>query len=601
MATVPKIERINTSPAMPKNDRINFQAQDNSDIITNRVNTVVGLADKVGDLYQKYENDKIDNIAAQNEADYSKWNNQRLQQLKNYQGDPTEAYAQYEKERDEKYNEIIGGLENASDRVKRHVSSRLNGVVARQNVSAMNQRGAQQETYDNNMYESQLKLRKDGLSVNAGYIKSGDKSSYFMFEEGLHDIKTTIAKRGIKKGTATELDPDAKSWDHIYKDDDGKIVKVKFSDVAKVRAAKETSEGIKNSIDVMIAGGQTAEAAEMKERYAAFLDPSSASKIQNKLDKSNRKQDAYKVLGTLRNKPEAVQIEEIEKISDPELRSQVIKIKDADDAKMSNMRERKDKKNYEALAKVVIERQNSDTPFFGMAELEEDPLFKQTWDNMSAKSQVGIREMVETPKASSEKSLIKVNSFLLGESDQKIEDVSVEEFYREYLPGLSKGERSRAITRFNRLKDPTAAQERSMVKRANEVLKSKLIMSGYVKKDYMGRFAGGSEKRLYEAQSKLGAYLSETSTIPSEQGLNELVNKFVAEEIEGEVFRPSKPVKKDISASPEKTKAPVTTNIVSSLSPLDKVNLKTEFKRVNGFTPLDKDPRFEDFVKKKRG
>jgi hypothetical protein len=608
MATIPRLNRIQptTQLAQPGNARINMQVQDKGSMILNQTNQLAAVGDKVGDIYQKYEDDKIETISTEVESKFKSWNDQELAKLKSIEGDPTKAYAEYETKRKEKHDEITASYGDVSDRVKRHVTSRFDKVIGNESIAADKQRGAQQETYDNNMFEANVKMKKDNLPVVAGYVSKDDPSSFGMFEQGLHDIKTTIAKRGLKKGTVTQLPDDAtEGISHTFQDDDGNIVKVAMSPIAKQRVAKEISEGVKNSIDVLLAGGQTEEARLMRERYKGALDPVAASKIEKKFQKTGYKDEAYSVLNSLKGKTEDQQIEAIDKISNLEVKSEVLKIKDTNDKRMQSLRDRKAKVNYNTLASYVLDKQNSEQPFYGLADLEEDPNYKQVYDNLDVKGKIAIEQMIESPKVSNDKALVKVNSLLMGETDADLEKMTVEDFHKDYLVGLSKGDRTKALNDFERLKHPTAAQERSNLKQANEYVKNQLFLSGYIKENDYGRYEGEDKVKLLEMQNKMKDYLSTRKTPPTDTELRKLAKELAASAIDERAFRPNDILGKNAPAgnSGQARKTPNTitkdTNpddILKKYTATQIVNFKGDFERQFKFTPKKSDPRFLQFI-----
>jgi hypothetical protein len=590
--SIPKLNRIQPTSGMPSNDRINMRVQDQGSEILQQTNSVVQVGNKVGDIYQEYENDTIDTLSNQAEKEFTAWNTAELQKLNNYEGDPTDAYVEYDKKVKEKYDSMVSSRPNVSERVKRHVGARLDKVVSGQNVAALKQRGKQQEVFDNNMFESTVKLKKDNMPITAGYVQKDDPGSYLMFDQSMGDIKTLVAKQGMKRGTVTRLPDDAKSWSHAYVDDDGKTVKVQMTDIAKARVAKELSEGVKTSLDVMIAGGQVEEAKAMQERYKGYLDPMSAVKIQEKFATTDRKNEAYKFIGSIRNKSDDAQIAAIDSIQDPELRSEALKIKDADDAKLQSMRDRKAKTNYDTLASSVIKKMNSDSPYYGIAELENDPLYKQTWDNLDAKGKKAVIEMVQSPKETSPKAEARVqNLFIGGDRSNDIGAMSPEDFQAQ-LSGLSSSDRSKYTTMYNNLRVQSASEQRSTYKRAGQFLRDQFIADGHIERDKFGKITGDDEITMIKAQSALIDHLDTYGGTMDEKQLKDFVKDFSAAEIKGRVFNPTPRAafrpKNDTTASPQDV----------TVSPQELTRLKRDYRQQNGYFPPNSDEKFKAYVQK---
>lgn len=592
--SIPHLNRIEPDDTMPQNDRINMRVRDQASNILGRTEEIESLGNKGMDIFQQAENDTIDTVSSTVESDYTSWNNAELEKLKKIKGDPTVHYAQYEERAKQKREDILKQYSNVSDRVKRHTTSRFDKVVGNQSIVANKQRGAQQETWENDSFEAAVKLKKDSLPVNAGYVQVGDASSYSMFEDGMREIKTLISKRGLKQGTVTRLPDDAEKYSHSFVDDDGKTVKVSMTDVAKQRTAKELSEGVKNSIDVLIASGQMDAARDMQEKYKGYIDPVSQVKIDKKFETAGRKDEAYKFVAGLRGKASGDQMATIDSIQDPELRSEVLKIKDADDRRIESMRDRKAKRNYETLATKVLERQNSDQPFHGLADLENDPLYKQTWDNLNPKQKKAVVEMVSAPKESNPKSELRMQNLFLGSGDKQIETMTPEEFAEETV-GLSKASKTKYTNLFMSLRVQTEGEKRAMYTQAGNMLRDQLLADGHIKRNDYNKIAGDDEITLIKANEKLMQHLaSQTGTFRPEQ-LQKFVKDFSAAEIKGKVFNPQpksvlKPKSDTTSRTPD-----------VKVSGDEMIKLKRKYRSEKGKFPSPNDTDFLEYVKRNAG
>ena len=591
--SIPRIEKFQQqSDTLPKNDRINLKVQDSSSAILNQTGAIKNIGDKVGDIYQNYENDKIDQLSTEAEGEYQAWNKQKLAQIKAYEGDPTDAYVEYEKEATKKRQDILDKRPDLNERVKRHLTSRLDGTIKKANVESTYQRGMQQEVYSNNVFESGVKLKKDSLPVTAGYVQAGVPDSYAMFDDGMSEIKTMISKRGLAKGTVTRLPDDAEKYTHSYRDDDGKLVKVSMSDMAKQRVAKELSEGVRSSIDTMIASGNIETAKEMQEKYKGYLDPKAAVVIANKFKTAGRKDEAYNVIGTLRGKSDEAQIQAVEKITDPELKSEVLKIKDADDRRVQHMKDRKAKANYETLANNVLEKMNSDQPYFGVADLENDPVYKQTFDNMTAKQKKAVIEMVESPKDSSPSSELRVQNLFLGTDNKQLETITPAEF-AEYTTGLSKADKTKYNGMFMSMRTQTEGEKRATYSQAGNMLRDQLIADKHISRNTFGKIAGKDEITLIKANQKLMEHLSsQYGTFKPEQ-LQKFVKDFSAAEIKGKVFNPEP---RNITRPKSDSRSTASDVIVPTGDAL--IQMQREFRKVNKYFPTSSDAKFIEFVKR---
>lgn len=596
--SVPRLQKIQISNSLPDNERINMNVKDDSADILNRTSTIGKVAQTGLDVYQKIEDNKITQLSSEADQEYTIWNNDQLAKLKSYEGDPTDVYAKYEEEAARKHEEILSKRPDLSERVKSGLKANLDKTANTERIHVLKQRGAQQETYSHNLYESSVKLKKDNLAINASYIRPEDQGSFLPFDQNISDIKTIIAKRGLDKGTVTKLPDDAKSWNHLYQEADGTTVKVNFSDMAKERAAKELGEGIGASINSMIASGYTEEAKAAMTRYEGYLDPNGKAKLNNKFKTSEVKSSAYNEISKIESKPESEQMKLIEAIKDPALKSEVLKIKDTNDSRREHIRDRKQKANYETLAGKVLNKMNGPNPYYGMADLESDPTYRQVWDNLDAKSKKAIIETVKAPKDTNPKSEIEIQKLVFStDPNNKLEDLSPEQF-NVYLGGLSKSDRSKYTNMYNKLKTQTAGEERSMYKRSNEMLKNQLLIDSHIEKDAYGKISGEDEITLLKAQNKLIDHLSTRPGTYNEKELKDFVKEFSAAEIKGKAFSPQpravfhtspNSAVTSISSAPASKKEVV-------LSPKEIINYKKSFKQQYGYFPTANDEKFKNYV-----
>ena len=75
--SIPRLNRSEPSQALPQNDRINMRVNAQASTILNQTQAVTGVIDKGADVYQQYENDKIETLSNQAEREYSAWNNEQ--------------------------------------------------------------------------------------------------------------------------------------------------------------------------------------------------------------------------------------------------------------------------------------------------------------------------------------------------------------------------------------------------------------------------------------------------------------------------------------------------------------------------------------------
>lgn len=617
--SVPRLQRIQPSQALPANERIQIQAPDASSAITSRTNAVAGLAEKGIDLYYDMEDSQITQLSNKAEQDYTSWQTDRLSQLKNYQGDPTEAYAAFDIEAKAKKDEILSAHPDLNERMKSHITSNLDKTIGTQNLHVLKQRGAQVEVYKNENFESHVKLKKTELGTNIGYVNASDPGSFLPMDQNIADIKTTIAKRGFEIGIAKKLPDDAKSWNHIYSEpeigEDGKpvldssgnpktkLVKVELSDMAKQKAAKELSEGVRESLNAMLATSATPEARAnyeaAYEKYKPYLDPKAIASLNKGHKESIIKDTAYSEVGRIELLSPEKQVTEIEKISDPEVKAKVLQIKDTNDARRQHMKKRQEEVNGDLVAKEILK-----TPMYGIADLENNEVFKRVKDKLNPKQIEAYRDSVVAPKHSDPKAVMKMQDLITGnDPDNQLEAMSSEKLL-EYKRGLSKSDQSKLDNYYLRLGNESASEERSTHKRAEMFLKDQLLSDKYIKKDEYGRLMGKNELKYIEARNEMLNKLSTAKKNMSDIDLMNFAKEYSASKIKGEVFTPkargvfNEPsVPKENNAIIPSPNQPFKEPVDASLSLTDSLKLRQKYKQQFKEWPDLKSQQYLNFVK----
>jgi hypothetical protein len=245
---------------------------------------------------------------------------------------------------------------------------------------------------------------------------------------------------------------------------------------------------------------------------------------------------------------------------------------------------------------------NSENPYNGLAELEEDPAYKAIFDRLDARSKKSIIEMVNAPKETNSKAEIKIQDLFFGnDPDNSIENLSSEQF-AQYTTGLSRSDKKKYTNMYNRMKIQTASEERSTYKRASNLLRDQLLIDEHIEKDKFGKISGDDEITLLKAQNKLIDHLDKQGVM-DEKSLKDFVKEFSSAEIKGKVFNPTpksvfggsaKPrVTSNVTTAPVKTKELV-------LSPKDLIVYKKQFRESYGYIPTTKDEKFKTFLEKNR-
>lgn len=591
---VPALQKIQSGPALPKNDRINLQVESGANNILKKSEVIGGFVEGVDKIYTEVEDSKIDTLSNDFDNKYSIWKEEKLNKIKSIEGDPTDAYAQFDIDENEYRKELLSNLDGASSRVKSHVTSRLDKTMDNQRVGVLKQRGLQQESYDNKVFESSVKLKRTSMPVTAGYIRKDDAESFTPFEQNIDDIKTLVAKRGLKNGTVTVLDPDSDKFSHQYTDGDGNIVKVNMTPIAKQRLAQELNQGVVSSIDVLLSSGYDEEARILQDRYKGFIDPKSAATLANKFKSNDVTNKAHDIAGTIEGLGYEAQKAALSKIEDHKVKTEVLNIINTNAVKMEAMRDRQHQINYEAMYDLVEKKAKSGNPFHTVYELEQSEEYKKLGGKTSPAKREALKKMIEAPDEDDPVALSKVQDVLLGvDPNISIQDLTPGQF-NEYLAGLSKTTRGKMQTQYMSLKLDTNAEKRATYRRGEQFLKEQMLRSKIIKKDKFGKLSGKNELIYIEAKTAFIDKLAAYGTNIDDKQLQEFIKGYATSIVEE---RPYNPVRTKQTFNEPKTKEKTLTPEEEKAAQEKDLALIKKFKKEKGFFPKTNDPVYLDWKK----
>jgi hypothetical protein len=600
MVTIPRLQRIAPSKDLPSNRRIQAKAQDQSANILQRGKQISALGERAVEINRAYEDSKIDSLSSEANQKYAEWNVQKLQELKNHKGDPTDAYAQYDVEEKEFFDNVLGDKPDINERVRKGLTANLAKSQNSNRIKVLKQRGFQKEVYEHNLFTSDLDLNKQELSVSASYIEKGDKTSTIQFNEGLNNIRTLVAKNAIRTGTAEEIEDDAKG-DHRYKDADGNEIRVKLSNAAKAKTYTEMNKGVVNSVDVLIASGKTGEARNMMDDYSLYIDAKSKAKFEKRLKVNESENEARTFLQNIRGKTPDEQVRLIEGIKDSETRSEAIKIKHLDSTKLKALKKNSENKNYERVHGVVDQLRDSGQ-LYTEKSITDHPEIKMILQKASLNpTQMRVlREEFKSPKISEDKALDRVTDIFLGGDLQKMTSAQLS----EAMVGLSKSDKSKFRTKFlSRTSDKKGAERTSQIyNRSKSLLTDKMYASGMIE-NVDGFLDDDDFLKLKKAKVELLEYLdnAELGDKPSMGTINSHIDDFIKSKKKesifdkvsfGNWFKSKVPAKKSNSKKARR----------NPLEGEDTFEWQRRYKKERGLStpPRDNDPDFLNYVRENK-
>lgn len=551
---VPTLQRIQPSRELPSNDRINFNAPNQANDIIQTTNSVASLGSEVVQVFKEAEDAKINQISQEVGNEYSLWKEGRLSELKKIQGDPTDAYAAFENEEREKFEEIMTSREGLSSRVKDHLGASLGKLRNNSKLQVMRQQGLQQEIYSANLHESTIKIKKNDLIQASSYVDASDSSTLAPFDQSVTEIRNLNIKRGLENKTVKILDKDEQGnlskEGMLYIDDSGEKHKISMDNIAKQKIAKDLSDGISRSIDAVIGSGDLEKAKILKERYNDYIDPRTKKALNSSFNTVQVKQEAVLELSKLSGTPEE-KLKGILKIKNFEVQTKALQIHDARERDIQAIRDRQHKSNGEALMKDIMQKQTEGKGYSSFFQFQESELFKRH-SKLSSSDVKKMKDLIEPKRGkTSLKAMTNMQNLLEGNHPKfKIEEMSPEDFQLHFVSQLrTQPERNKYNGVFERArgKEPSNSEYRASLRSSKKFLEEKLQLLKVVRK-VRGKFKQKDELILLEHKLNLEELLDTDAKGLSREDLRKYINRYAISVKERETFNPV-PVSRRINQS----------------------------------------------------
>lgn len=603
MATqLPRVQRM--EPLEPTSvGRVDVQAPDLATPFARTSQALTGIGETVVDQMRKAEEAKIDldsNVAAREFEEYAVNLLDGPNGVTKRQGDPTQAYEQFDTEIETKRRELLEKYKDANPRLQgaiiRKLEDRASSVRSRRNVAY----GNQYHKYDEDVTASNVKLGQKAAMEAVGLINPTDPRSFDAFDKELLYVRKLREEQALRNGSASQSE-------------DGKIT---FDPVSESRLMSDLSDTAYNSIDNALSVSRTDIARVMIGRYGLFVEPSKRAKLEEKMKKEDVRLAAFRETSRLEALPFDVQRVELQKLKkDPEIFAEVTKQLESTQRHLDNLRKDQDEESYNRISKI-LEKRNFNTVY----DFENDPLVKKDLDRIQdAHKRKALRERIEQPKKSDQS--VKANVYRLMEQGE-FKTMTYGRFAEE-VTGLNEEDRKMFETQFRQEKMETASEERSRIHDALVQLERDAIGSKLVRFDsYTGKVASRDQIYLNDLKQRVVSDASSFRGKSSEQVAKE-IRKIIQNEMKvkfssggfGSWFRSGGVTAPDLApifresnegepSNQRSLEGSAPTSIESKfkdLSSAAKMKLMDDFNKANGRPPATADELLKFFEKSEGG
>lgn len=507
---IPKLNRLD--PTAPSSSgRVDTQIPDVAGAFGKIRQSQVNLGSEIAEYVGKIEDQDIHNQSLQLGDEYERWYRERLdgkinedgtvatRGLRHMEGDPTQAYAEFDEEAKKRREEILN-KKDLTDRAKRYITGSIGKLDNQLHDKRTTVFGYQYSKWQDVTKDSATKMGKIRAQEAASYIDPKDPSTVKNFESTLDDLNNLDLKYGLQVGLAEE-------------DENGKIIpNPRF----QLQMAENTADAVYQSIDNQINAQQPDKARFTLEKFGHYVDEKRKSELIKSLSKADVDTEAYDVLAKLDGKTLDQKISYLmNKNNFPanktKVREKALELATAHRSRMESLKTGQEKENFEKAWKKVHTRQLSGDPLKQISSLTQLNEVIQPWaSKLSPKSIRVLEEMVLSPKESDPDSLAKVYGTIGNNTFINLDDREL----AELTTGLSKAHKEKFYGLWTRLKTESTPEERSKISFATRTFDELYDQMGISTRIRNVETKASKEQRAKDLDEYMSLYSGITEKIP---------------------------------------------------------------------------------------
>jgi hypothetical protein len=488
------------------------------------------LAEAATDYVTKESEYQLRTEALNRDNEFKIQSNMILERVKDYQGDPTEAYANAEKEIDELKKKLVNettsnSIFNSSASLKDAVEAKLNDTYGDIRLKAGINYGNQRVKYEQKIDSAAIEMSKNDIVANVGLIDPNDPNTFGPLDKSISRIQDTIFKRAEQYGA-------------VKRDAEGNILPESLDANTLISYKKPVSEAIDDAIKTAINSKRPDVADALMKKYSAFIDQSKLANLKDNLEKANTEREAYMVVSD----PSYLNT-----IKDPikreMIRDEADKISVARQRNIDFKRERRDKNLQNQALNLIMQRKAEGRPFLSDVDLKEDPQMSALLGNIQdAKSkQIVMDSIRKPPKYSSSQSLGRVQDMIL-DPDNPLKGMSREEF-EPYVMDLNQRDQNRYRKMFEKANSETGEEEARKRKSVATKFKDQALAFNLLYEDDFNRVSGPEFDKRVMLTNDLLDYVETLGPNPRDEQLDKVVIDYVKQIKEKGAFTPKEPVR----------------------------------------------------------
>lgn len=511
---LPTVNRF--APQAPQTvGRIQTQVPDGSQAFGALTEQVAKGAGAVAENFMKAEEQAADLTALQASVERNTVEEVELAKLRAIEGDPTEAYAEYDRQYQVREQEFLKKYEGASGLTRSKIQEKLTRSRALLYEKRHVNEASQFSAYAKKTDDSAVSLSQDGMLDASQVLNVEQPDSFLTLRAHIDDIRKTRIEAGRRNG-------------FVSTDENGNE---RLSPYLVSEIKKDVSTGLQNVIKTLNDAGRVEEANQLLNEYHDDLTAKARTDLISGNKDARINNEALAAVDKIRYLNPEAGLAQINKIQDLSVREKAMDKWDTYQRQIKQQKDRASEQAFEDASEYVRKRQESGQNLVDINDLHDDKVFKSLVDRMDSKSVSAIEELVEAPKHSNEKALeTAYNTMFKG----GFAGMSPAQFDRT-MHGLSSTDRTMFRSQYVEANKESGAEQSKMVSYMGTQLTKQMQAAGIIK-EQNGRYDNKSEIKNTQYYNEMMAIIDTMPPNASIQDQQKAVMSFVNAKLKEEAF-----------------------------------------------------------------
>lgn len=471
-------------------------------------------------FYEKAQKDQMELTATSAANDYEVKYKTRLAQLKDFEGDPTEAYAQFDADASTWKQDVMSKYANADSNTQNLIRRRMDQVDFRLGDTKSINQALQKSSWVSKTTDGNVSLLKDSAVDLASTFNAKQPDSYLKFDAAMGEIRQRRIEEGRTNGSVS-VDPETGNE--------------RYSPVLIEKMRKDVGEAVSDTYRTLTFAGKFEEAQHLMDKYGDEMTAAQKTKLLTEHKDQAITNEALKyVSGVSQQYPDDA-MAKLNRIPDLQVRNKAIDLFAAQSRHFEQAKSTASKQALDDIGNYIQARAQAGQPILSKEELENDKHFQEISGHFqNPKDYQAAIDMVEAPKHSDEKQKASAYDALIN---GQLGQMSYPEF-RQAMRGLNQADQNKFETEWKKAQGGGSDnQHRYDYSYMGKRLTEEMFAAGLINKNQYGHFEQEDDIKRIKAYDDM---MDKMKSFPPGTSIGEKdkwVREYVGAMAKGEAFK----------------------------------------------------------------